>query len=64
MKIYLFINHKLPLEQCFRDMDVYKGGFIFSKCSKCKYYKDLININIKGSERSETLKELKKSNNI
>lgn len=48
----------------FRNVDVRKGGFNFSKCSECEHYKDLIDMSIKGSEERENLKrELRKHNN-
>lgn len=47
----------------FWNMNVCKGGFNFPKCSKCEYYKVLIDMSMKGSEERENLKkELKKHN--
>lgn len=44
--------------------DVHKDRFNFSKCSKCKYYKDLIDMNIKRSGGRKNLKkELNKHDN-
>lgn len=37
----------------FRNVDVRKGGFNFSKCSECEHLKDLIDMSIKGGEERE-----------